>query len=227
MSHYAVAVFSKTPEEVAKKLEPYNEVVDAASPYSEFYADDEYDYDETTKQNGHWFNRNARWDWWEMGGRWSKQLRLKEGKSGIVNVCDKDFKCHPERSTDGLCDQALAADCDFGMDQERYDEAIRFWEVVVEEKPLNEGEKIYSHLNGKDYLERYRDKEAYALERSMNLPFAFIAADGSWHEAGKMGWFGMDDATAESREKYHFEWASELQRAVEQGLLITIVDCHI
>ena len=227
MSHYVAAVFSKTPEEVAEVMEPYNEVVGAASPYSEFYADEEYDYDETAKQKGHWFNPNARWDWWEIGGRWSKLLRLRNGKPGQVSIRNKDFSCRLEASTDGLCDQALAADCDFSMDQKRYDEAVRFWEVIVEEQPLREGEEIFSHLNGKYFLERYRDKEAYALERGKSLPFAFVASDGSWHEAGKMGWFGIDDATAESREKYRQEWESELQKGIEQGLTLTMVDCHI
>lgn len=28
--------------------------------------------------------------------------------------------------------------------------------------------------------------------------YAFITADGEWHETGRMGWFGMDDATRSS-----------------------------
>ena len=42
-----------------------------------------------------------------------------------------------------------------------------------------------------------------------------------------MGWWGIDDATKESRESYRNEMESYLREAVEKGLYITIVDCHI
>ena len=42
-----------------------------------------------------------------------------------------------------------------------------------------------------------------------------------------MGWWGMDDATAESREAFRESFEAFLKEAQEQNLLITIVDCHI
>ena len=42
-----------------------------------------------------------------------------------------------------------------------------------------------------------------------------------------MGWFCMDDATNESICQYEEKFQSYLQEARENGLAITIVDCHI
>jgi hypothetical protein len=42
-----------------------------------------------------------------------------------------------------------------------------------------------------------------------------------------MGWWGLDDATAESREKFLESFEAFLEEAKAQNLLITIVDCHI
>ena len=57
--------------------------------------------------------------------------------------------------------------------------------------------------------------------------YAFVTAEGEWHEQGRMGWFGMDDATNESICQYEEKFQSYLQEAREKGLAITIVDCHI
>ena len=42
-----------------------------------------------------------------------------------------------------------------------------------------------------------------------------------------MGWWGMDDATAQSRNAFHKEFTEMMAQAVNEGLYITIVDCHI
>ena len=44
---------------------------------------------------------------------------------------------------------------------------------------------------------------------------------------GRMGWFGLDDATNESTNRYEAEFRAYLQEAREKGLAVTIVDCHI
>ena len=49
----------------------------------------------------------------------------------------------------------------------------------------------------------------------------------SHYEQGRMGWFGMDDATNESICQYEEKFQLYLQEAREKGLAITIVDCHI
>ena len=86
MSHFTVAVFSHSPEDVESLLAPFNECVDSASPYAVFEKDEDYDPDETTGERGYWHNPNARWDWFVRGGRWPKFLKLKPDSQEVLNM---------------------------------------------------------------------------------------------------------------------------------------------
>ena len=90
-----------------------------------------------------------------------------------------------------------------------------------------EGEDFISIWKPEYYLQRYGDKETYIRRETAFSTYAFVTADGAWHEQGRMGWFGFDDATNESMNQYEKEFQAYLQEARENGLAITIVDCHI
>ena len=215
MSHYTVAVFTHTEDEVDELLAPFNEVVEAGSPYAEFKEDEDSDVDLVTGKKGYWFNPNARWDWYSIGGRWAGQLKVKNAE-GVGKVVER-------------CDTARVRDCDFSPDEEDYREAIRCWEIAVEGSPMTEEErkKYVLMYKGEYYIQQYGTKENYARQMSDFSTYAFITADGEWHETGRMGWFGMDDATRSSREAYRKAFDAYLEEARKQDLLITIVDCHI
>ena len=215
MSHYTVAVFTHTEDEVDELLAPFNEVVEPGSPYAEFTEREDADVDPITGKKGYWHNPNARWDWYSIGGRWAGKLKLKKAEGVGTGV-----KC---------CDTARVRDCDFSPDEEEYREAIRCWEIAVEGSPMTEEEreKYVLLYKGEYYIQQFGSKENYAKQMSDFSTYAFITADGEWHETGRMGWFGVDDATRESREAYREAFTDYLEEAREQDLLITIVDCHI
>lgn len=223
MSHFNVAVFSHTPDEVDALLEPFNEQVGFGSPYGVY----EKDEDDPSGEHCHWYNPNARWDWYCVGGRWCGQLKLLEGRTGTYG---SDYTAEERAQLPpGRCDSALVNDCDFSPDQVAYNKALRFWDVVVEGKPRTEEEKdaFFGIFKSDYYRQQYGTRENFARHQSDFLPYAFLTPDGEWHETGRMGWWGMDDATAESREAFRESFGAFLKEAQEQNLLITIVDCHI
>ena len=225
MSHFTVAVFSKTPGDVEELLAPFDEQVEANSPYAEFVEDEDCDYDENAKAKGYWRNPKARWDWWEVGGRWRGLIRLLPGKTGYTVPLDqwnKDFVYPPN-----CCDAALVADCDLSPNEKMKERAARLWEVLVEGDAPREGENFPAILKSKYYLDRYGDKETYIRRESAFITQAFITAEGEWHEQGRMGWFGMDDSTNESISRYEKAFQAYLDEAREKGMAVTIVDCHI
>ena len=225
MSHFSVAVFSKMPGYVEALLAPFEEQVDPDSPYAEFVENEECDLDKTVGAGGYWHNPNARWDWWEIGGSWRGLIRLLPGKSGYrapVDRWSKGFDYPADR-----CDGARVADCDFSPDTSRVARLQREWEVLVEGAAQREGEDFISIWKPEYYLQRYGDKETYIRRETAFSTYAFVTADGAWHEQGRMGWFGFDDATNESMNQYEKEFQAYLQEARENGLAITIVDCHI
>ena len=206
MSHFSVAVISKKPEDVDSLLEPFWEDLDKNSGACEFILDKNGDYDEEKKANGYWVNPIARWDWYEIGGRFADKLRTPNGK----------------------CDQAQIKDVDFSSDQEAYNRAIRYWEVVVEGKPLRDDESkddFFTLYTPPYFIYQYKSKENYAHHCSDFETWALITPDGEWHETGHLGWHGVHSETYESREKY----TDFLKQCIGDlpDLWITIVDCHI
>ena len=209
MSHFSVAVFTRDDDNVESLLEPFNECIQPGSEYSEFIEDDDCEYDETAGKHGYWTNPEAKWDWYEIGGRWQGSLTLKDGTTS---------------------DTAAVEDCVFKRDKKAYRKALRFWEVYVEHSPLNDGESMNDFdawYKPEYYIEQYKNKETYADYVSMFMTYAFLTPEGEWFETGQMGWFGMDDATAESRSDYKTAFRNYLEKAKSENMTITIVDCHI
>ena len=114
------------------KLRCSFEQVEPYSPYAVFEEDEDYEVDTATGKPGRWYNPNARWDWYCVGGRWRGQLKLLEGKTGRYGSdCTSDEQemlpnlqrsFQPRR-----CDSARVQDCDFSQDQEAYKKAVQFY----------------------------------------------------------------------------------------------------
>jgi hypothetical protein len=72
-------------------------------------------------------NPNKKWDWWQVGGRWSGFLKLKPGGSGSHGK--RSWTNAGEASDDARCDSALKRDVDFdGMRDERGAKAGALWD---------------------------------------------------------------------------------------------------
>lgn len=64
------------------------------NPPAELYIKDKYpDYDTYLKDyhgvddptlQGYWYNPNAKWDWYQLGGRWSGLIKLKNNTDGVI-----------------------------------------------------------------------------------------------------------------------------------------------
>lgn len=67
-----------------------------------------------------------------------------------------------------------------------------------------------------------------AIEKSKLEAFSTYAVlkDGEWIEPGRMGWFGMDSSTKESKHKYLVDYNKMLQE-LPDDTLFSIYDCHI
>ena len=89
-------------------------------------------------------------------------------------------------------------------------------------------DEVKTHLRiDQDEDDVYGDKETYIRRETAFSTYAFVTADGAWHEQGRMGWFGMDDSTNESISRYEKAFQAYLEEARKKGLAMTIVDCHI
>lgn len=127
MSHFTVGVLvNKNGKKLEQLLAPYqeNNMGDCPIEYLKFnecsdselqeYEDYKEDYetlddfmkeyygyrkDEKTGKYGCWENPNAKWDWYEIGGRWSNMILRKNGrKSNYARLKDIDWDEMANRS---------------------------------------------------------------------------------------------------------------------------------
>lgn len=155
-------------------------------------------------------NKDAKWDWYEIGGRWSDMLKKLDGTR---------------------CDECEVRDLDLSIDKDMYEKAKRFWEVVVDKQPLKDGEYadgFVSWYKDSYYKDTFGDKETFAKDEASLSTFAMLL-DGKWYEQGKMGWFGMSDTTSDSLKEYtkFFNKTLEELKQTHPYATVTLVDCHM
>lgn len=232
MSHFSVLVFTEDDGlSVDELLEPYYEG-NTRAPYIEYTKQEAIDYvrkhypdfkdksDEEcwefmsggfiTDKQGNLYstaNPDAKWDWYEEGGRWKDFLRLKDGT----------------RAT-----SAKIKDVDFSINDSDYQKALRYWDLVVEHKPLEPGEEMpFSMYKPEYYKDFYGDRETYARRQAGFHTFAVVTSDGIWLEEANMGWFAWTDATPKSAADWENNFIKNFIDGEDPEKRITVVDCHV
>lgn len=154
-------------DEVTKEWELYQQAQKDEGKPSEYdsvasFADDYYGYEEVDGKFGYYANPNAKWDWWEVGGRYSDYLINKRGAEGnSFQVKDIDFDAMAKRNAES---------------------AAESWESAQKEN-----EALRNFMYG---ITPGMTKEQYIASRTSVSAFAFLMGD-KWVEKGEMGWFGI------------------------------------
>ena len=183
---------------------PFTVIWNSFDEFLKDYCQDEWD--EEAQDYGYWENPNAKWDYWSLCAE-NEWARYKNNDMPLGYCKVRDFKK------------------DFNVQE--YNEAIRFWQIVVEGQPLKEGEeKPFNLYTPKYYYENYGTKEEYAKIEATPHYFAFVL-DGKWYEKGKVGWFGMNNVTKSSTTVYLEKWKEVINDPKYQDYYIAVVDCHI
>lgn len=262
--HYAVLVVGENPFE---ELEPFDEQEchtfikrytqkEMLADYGQYlqdhpegkeeypdvnaYAKDYYGYHKNGKHWGYLSNPEGRWDWWEIGGRWTGYFKLKDGKRGVTGEPGIGTKPNEDPT---CADQALKGDIDFdtmrreeseraGARWDRANEVIgtvrrlhATWEEILHFCPdTDTARKVYHSqitlfaLRGAgffswDFDALFVSREEYVQRaiKHTGVPYALVK-DGEW--------FQGNDGDA---------WADEFQSlmaSVSDDELLTLADCH-
>lgn len=168
-------------------------------PDYETYLKDWHGVDDPQMQ-GYYSNPDAKWDWYQIGGRWAGFFVAKAGRDGtdgvdVIKVKDIDWAAMEQVEKDRRA--------------KRYDEemakpeADRFiWEPVA----------------------RTETRDEYINASVSNSTFAVLHED-VWYERGEMGWWGVV-----SNEVDRDEWDIQFRNLVDSldpDSEVTVVDCHI
>lgn len=169
------------------------------------------------------YNPNSRWDWYVIGGRWSDELILKNGKK---------------------TDEAEAGEVDwdamFKSDPKATERLGEFWEEYVlgnlpsevaelDEKGKNEylvKKYGWTRYRPEYFLEYYGTKEEYIRRIQLWITHAVVDENG-WHEIGKMGWFGCSSETPDDDKNWADHYRARFIDTLDPEDVVVIVDCHI
>lgn len=181
-------------------------------------------------------NPNAKWDWYQVGGRWAGFFKDKLGDE---------------------CDEVLAGEVDFDkMMRDAREKAELKWDAIHAILQANPGFETAAQVRAR-FVDKDSDewRKAYwtqpamealktanltwdvdeiaGIERSVYaeqcasgaiVPYA-ILMDGTWIAKGDMGWWGTSNDHGEETE--WVEKASKLLLSLPPDTPLTAVDCHI
>lgn len=148
-------------------------------------------------------NPQGKWDWWEIGGRWTNLLLLKDGNEAeFGKIRNIDFQ---------------------GIEERNIQERKSIWQKYINSKGTKD-DKLLKFIYGI----RKDDTEKTFIERGTKFnTFSVIDKEGKWHERATMGWFGMDDGTEEQEREWESNFYKNFIEPLDEEDGIVIVDCHI
>jgi hypothetical protein len=181
-----------------------------------------YRYNEKEGGYGYWYNPNAHWDWYSIGGRWSGFFKLKKDRRGEMG--ERSF-LDSRPIKEGYADIAKKCDIDWGkMKLEAFNKADENWKKYLSRKEEVEksGEKFEKYW---EFGIREGETKAYYIKRMCSIYTYAVVKGGEWYQKGVMGWWGMS-----YNEKNEDEWEDEFQKLIDElpeDTLLTVCDCHI
>lgn len=156
-------------------------------------------------ENGHWFKDGSKWDWWQIGGRWTGALSGYDPEADPLNIEICDLCNGSGTRNDKIAKQLRSTNPSFTCNGCRGKGERGVWPT-----------RRHEHDG---------DVMRVADIRSDFTPFAIVTPDGRWFDSGSMGWFGVKQEDTMSKEAWEDQWKQI--RAAFPDHVGVIVDCHV
>lgn len=187
-------------------------------------------------------NPNSKWDWWQVGGRYSKRLLLKNGaRVDSARKGDVDWPTMERDSATNANHEWVAVRAILSQHpavtpwadvRDKYPDDIERARKEYDEQPGARAFREFNEANDYKYgfmegPDRYICEQKEYVQRAVDgayTMFAFVK-DRKWQERGEMGWWAHV-----SNEKDPNAWNStfrEFLQSLGDDELLTVVDCHI
>lgn len=254
MSHFTVGVITREPCNVDYLLRPYDEngtdyyikelymsKEDYINSYKNEHPDttltDEQIYETANdmytgvEEDGiyDYYNPDAKWDWYEIGGRWPNSLKVK--KDAQFNMGGHYGKMGTPEGKGRYRWVDAAPLCEIEWDlmntvsPEQKKKASEFWDkYVLNQDPNYDAKFAYKR---EYYLDRYKTKEEYIKRINIFTTHDLLVEDREWITVGEMSWFGCDDSTYDSETDYIKQFYDIVKAPEYQNYWFVVVDCHI
>jgi hypothetical protein len=210
-----------------------------AFPSFEEFAEQNSNWDDEQEAWGYWENSNARWDWYELGGRWTGHLKLKEGAPALDATSGEPGVLTEANTDPRKADMARVKDVDWeGMRKERAERAVAaydgYWRILNKSqfkrlKNPRASKKLGRALWDAGYMfmdhdEMQTDRDEYIQRAAYEaVTFAMIDPSGGWIESATMGMFGVSYDPDDNYDRKFWDTIHML----DPDDFVAVVDCHI
>jgi len=158
-----------------------------------------------TGRNTTEYNPQSKWDWFQIGGRWTGHLSGYDPDTDPRNW---------EPCT--MCGATGKRDDTLGRETREKDptytcNVCQGWKIARKFSNAPDPSGDWRLCGSVDWTDK-------------TIPYAIVDPDGEWHERGQMGWFGLS-----SNDKSRDEWGEQARAifAKYPDHLAVVVDCHI
>jgi hypothetical protein len=202
------------------------------------------------------YNPIAKWDWYQVGGRWRGSLPLKAGVPADAGRLGESGVFDNEPMYEGGVDVAHLGDIDFDLKRtnaisrakaqwEQVDEALdgrslpilpaadmprEVWQTWWKNPIVADVTAALGNSWGlapQDLVDLVADPDHYYERMGNDAVLCYSTLhEGEWIEPGRMGWFGISSDTGESRDEYA-KRVNELLSSLPDDTMIWVVDYHI
>lgn len=114
-------------------------------------------------------------------------------------------------------DSALVKDINWDLMKKLQKDNITPYEEYIKKSYYSEEYLKTKYPTEEDYIKSYTKFSTYAV----------LTPDGEWHEPGKMGWWGISNATSEQEVEFEKSYEEKFIKTANPEWNLTIVDCHI
>jgi hypothetical protein len=168
--------------------------------------------DENEHRYGYWENPNAKWDWYQIGGRWSGFFKMKEGWTGGVE--ERSWTNRDTESEDDQASQVLREGVDLdGMRDEAAIKAGETYDSFVAYAEANDIDcsAFIPWLYFMDAVQRIRDELTATFDEGAGMDYrehfapaneALDIARTAFHDQPCVKAFN----TEEAREQFGYFW---------------------
>ena len=185
---------------------------------------------------GYWTNPNAKWDWYQIGGRFEGSFQNKTGTEvDVVQI--KDLYIDEPDARDkagefydrfiiGIQAGTYDSNANWGDGSISYGLGLRNLEAEKKAREESEDNKWDFVLaddlpNRKDFIEK-------AWPQWVNCRgYAVLDTKGEWHSPGEMGWWASSTETPEERQEYLDSYLDKHILSLDPDTWLVAVDCHI
>ena len=191
-------------------------------------------------ENGVWheystYNPDSKWDWYEVGGRWSGFFKMKDGTfsdCGLKKDIDLEGMKNLEIERLGkIYDEIYLIIKDLPVSKTWKSVLKSYGRKKIDDARLfyNSQERVVALRNNKRWedIEDFQVSRKTFIERHKNgyLSTYAVLKDGVWYQKGKMGWFGI--SSGEMKQSVWDKKINEFVNNVPDDTLFTLIDCHI